>query len=248
MEQGAGKYSSLSAVIPAFNEAARIEKAINETSAYLSRNFGEFEIIVVDDGSLDNTVELVRKISGNSGRIRLIQNVLNQGKGLSVKRGVLVSRFDYVLFMDADLSTPVDELGRVMAAFSEGYGAVIGSRRMGGSQIEVYQPLLRRVSGALFHQLRKLLLLRDISDTQCGFKCFTREAAGKIFSAQKIKGFTFDVEILLLAKKFGYNIKEVPVKWIDNPKSKLFFFRHFGNILADLAKITINNLFNRYSK
>jgi dolichyl-phosphate beta-glucosyltransferase len=227
---------NISIVVPAYNEARRIEGTLRRIQHFLDDKKAEYEIIVVDDGSKDNTQEIVRRF-GNK-RIRLLSNGRNQGKGYSVRKGMLAATKDYVLFTDADLSTPIEELN-LFERFWNKYDILIGSRRVAGASIPVPQPFYRRWPGAVFPLLVSFLIMRGIRDTQCGFKMFRREVARDLFSRQRLPGFSFDAEILYLAQKRGYRIKEVPVIWVNALDSKL-------NAVTDSAKMFLELLLIRY--
>ncbi|MFH1825508.1 MAG: dolichyl-phosphate beta-glucosyltransferase [Candidatus Firestonebacteria bacterium] len=235
----------LTIVIPAYNEEERIGQAINIIENYLSKERFKFEIIVVNDGSYDLTSKVVEELSSKYKNIKLINNKVNSGKGYSVKCGMLVGDGQYVLFADADMSTPISEIQNMLKFFEQGYDVVIGSRRIRGSKIKLYQPILRRFLGWLFHVVRRIFYLWEIKDTQCGFKCFKKEVIKPIFSKQTINGFVFDVEILFIAKNLGYKIKEVPVVWTDNIKSTLNPFKHLKEVIKDLIRIKMNKVKNK---
>ncbi|MBI2658451.1 glycosyltransferase family 2 protein [Candidatus Woesearchaeota archaeon] len=226
----------ISVVIPAYNEEGRIKKSISAIMKFLENKKLGYEIIVVDDCSKDGTAAIVKGFK--SGRLRLVSNSKNSGKGYSVKRGVLMSKKNLVLFSDADLSTPIESLDSFLKYIGD-YDIVIGSRRMKGSVIAGRQPLHRRIPGKIFPVLVNLTTLRGIRDTQCGFKLFKRKAAMDIFRKQKIKGFCFDVETLYLAKSAGYKIKEVPVVWNNSAHSKLSPVKDSIRMFIDLIKIRL---------
>lgn len=237
----------ISLVIPAYNESKVISDTINKTSAYFAKKNYDFEIIVVNDDSIDNTRELVSALTKNASFIKLINNKHNMGKGFSVKCGVLASRGDYILFSDADLSTPIEDLDKLMPYFAQGYDVVIGSRALKDSKILLKQPGLRQSMGKIFNLIVRLLGLATISDTQCGFKCFTRDAARKIFELQRYKGFCFDVEILYLAKFLGYRIKDIPVTWTNRIDSRVGIIKDSLKMFFDLFKIKADILRRLYN-
>jgi dolichyl-phosphate beta-glucosyltransferase len=237
----------LSIVIPAYNEEERIAKSLNEISGYLQKKEYTYEIIVVDDGSLDSTGDLVSSISRNNGNIRVLRNDVNRGKGYSVKRGVLASTGEYVLFLDADLPVPIEEVESLLEWLRSGYEIAIGSKRLRDSKSLIEQPLYRRLMGRIFNILLQLFIIRGIKDTQCGFKCFRREAADMIFPKQLIEGFCFDVELLYLAKKWGISIKETPVKWTNrDTETTVRILRDSIRMFLDLFKIRINYWMGKY--
>ena len=242
-----GKPVFLSVVIPAYNEEERISKTLEGISDYLQKKEYTYEIIVVDDGSLDSTVDLVGSISRNNGNIRVLRNGVNRGKGYSVKRGVLASSGEYVLFSDADLPIPIEEVEKLFDWLRSGYEIAIGSKRLKESKSFIDQPLYRRLMGRIFNILLQLFIIRGINDTQCGFKCFKREAADRIFPKQLVEGFCFDVELLYLAKRWGVPVKEVPVRWTNrDAKTTVKIIPDSLQMVLDLFKIRINYWKGKY--
>ena len=231
-----------SIVIPAYNEESRIEKTINKILAYLNSKKWDFNIVVVDDGSTDKTGEIVSKF--RNSQIEIVKNQKNMGKGYSVKRGALASQGDWTIFTDADLSTPIEELEKFMQF--QDYDVLIGSRALKESKILVHQPFYRELSGKIFNLFVKLLVIRDIHDTQCGFKLFKREAAKEIFKRQTLNGFSFDVETIYIARKMGYRIKEIPIRWFNDKETKVKFVRSSLQMLIDLFKIRLNDIKGLY--
>ncbi len=215
------KLNSLSVIVPAYNEAARIQPTLDKLAAHLERNFPEHEIIVVDDGSTDATAEKVRKMAVANSRIVLRSFPLNHGKGFAVREGPLMAKGDAVLFTDADLSTPAEEIDLALAELKRGFAVVIASRRHPNSIIARRQSWTREAIGRGFNKLVRALFSLPFKDTQCGFKCFTRAAAKEIFARATIDTFSFDVEILMIAMGLGYAIKEIPVRWTNAPGSKV---------------------------
>lgn len=230
----------LSIIIPAFNEEQRIMNTLNNMEHYLRKSSYEWEIIIVDDGSEDETVKVITQNQQTIKQLRLIQNNQNSGKGFSVRRGMLEAKGDLVLFSDADFSTPIEEVEKLQKALEEGCDIAIGSRGLPQSNIELHQPFYREFMGRVFNTFVRALVLPDFSDTQCGFKCFKKEAAQKVCPLMKISGFAFDVEMLFLAKKFGFKIKEVPVRWLDSPQSRVHPVRHSLQMLKDILCIRWN--------
>lgn len=230
----------ISIIIPAYNEEKRLASALDNIISYMAKNYPDYEIIVVDDGSTDNTIKVAEKKN-----VRIIKNPKNMGKGYSVKNGMLNAGGDYLLFSDADLSTPIEELGNFLNLIKE-HEVIIGSRNLSESNITATQPFYRRALGKIFPLLVSIFVLRGIKDTQCGFKLFKKDAAKKIFTKQTIAGFGFDVEILYLARKYGYSVKELPVSWKNDPHSKVSVIRDSFRMLLDLIRIRINNLRNKY--
>lgn len=236
----------LSIIIPAFNEQSRIKKSLEKICSFLGFLGQSYEVIVVNDGSRDSTGEKVRAFLKEHPEVRLVEYQENMGKGYAVRLGVMCSRGQFVVFSDADLATPIEEARPFMDLLQNGYGVVMASRTMAGSQIVGWRPWHRLLSGKLFNLMVRLLAVPKLTDTQCGFKGFTRESARKIFSNSQIDGFAFDVEILYLALKYGYRIKEVPVRWQNSPQSKVNIFRHTFPMLEELLQVKLNDLRNRY--
>ncbi|MEJ2698009.1 MAG: glycosyltransferase family 2 protein [Candidatus Sulfobium sp.] len=237
----------LSVVIPAYNEEARIGPTLRDMCEFLKDKFRKFEIIAVDDGSADNTRSIVENLARELDSLKLISYPENQGKGYAVGRGVLASRGDLVLFSDADMSTPVEEVEKLIPFVREGFDVVIGSRGLRGSDVRVRQPWYRERMGKMFNFMVRLLTVRGITDTQCGFKLFKGEAARNLFRKTLIKGFSFDVEVLFLAEKSGYKVKEVPIKWFNSPGSKVRLFSDPLKMFLELLKIRAYYLFGRYA-
>jgi len=228
----------LSVVIPAYNEEKRIEDTLSRMYDYLRAKDFDYEVIVVDDGSSDDTVPRARE-SGLSreGKLKVVSNGENRGKGYSVKSGMAASSGDHVLICDADMSTPIEELDRLSAIAASGYDIVIGSRAVEGADVRVRQPWYRERMGKVFNFFVKLLLMSDFRDTQCGFKLFRGDAARDIAEDLKIEGFCFDVEMLYLAGKKGYKIREEGVVWDNSPQSKVRIMGSSLNMFLDLVRI-----------
>ncbi|MFH2012293.1 MAG: dolichyl-phosphate beta-glucosyltransferase [Pseudomonadota bacterium] len=236
----------LSIVIPAYNEAKRIAPTLGQIDEYLAKKDYKYEILVVDDGSTDETCKLVNEVAQQIPHIILLENRINRGKGYSVRKGVLSGRGEIILFSDADLSTPIQEIDKLAAWLDMGYDISIGSRALTGSEILEMQPWYRQAMGKTFNSLVQLLTVSGIKDTQCGFKLFKKEAAEFLFEKQVIDGFAFDVEILFLANKNGYRIKEVPVQWVNSPCSRVHIFKDSLAMFSDLIRIRIRYLIGKY--
>lgn len=227
----------LSLIIPTYNEAAGITETLTAARHCLSQGQDGWEIIVSDDGSRDGTPDIVaRQLAETPDRLRLTRNP-HRGKGSAVRQGVLAARGQYVFFTDADLATPLAELAPMLDKLKNGYDCVIGSRALPGSRVLVAQPGYRSGAGQAFNWLVRRLLGLKIRDTQCGCKGFTRPAAQAIFRRQKLDGFAFDVEALVLAKKLGYKMLEVPVCWSDRAGTRLALWRDPFKMLWDLLRI-----------
>lgn len=212
----------LSIVIPAYNEAKRLPLTLIDIDKHLSKQEYSYEIIVVNDGSVDSTAEIVKRFASFMSGLKLINNEKNQGKGAAVRDGMLAAKGNWRLFMDADNSTSIGEFPKLVPYFSAGggsYDIIIGSRAVRGAKMQPPQPLHRRWLGRLGNLFIQLMLLRGIWDSQCGFKCYSEEAADKIFKLMKIDRWGFDIESLALAKVMGYKIKELPVFWVNDLRS-----------------------------
>ena len=239
----------LSIVIPAYNESADIEATLGAAVACFDDLGVDGEVLVVDDGSRDDTVELVARFAETYPAVVLLRNERNRGKGHSVRRGVLEARAEWILFADADESTPFSEAGKLLAVLRSGAADVaIGSRALKESDVARPQPWLRRVMGWVFRQLVRLLVMRGLRDTQCGFKAFRRGAARDVFPRQTLDGFAFDVEVLFIARRLGYRVVEVPVRWLDSHDSRVHPLRDPARMFADLLRIRFRALRGVYGK
>jgi glycosyltransferase involved in cell wall biosynthesis len=231
----------LSIIIPAFNEEDRLPKTLDRVVAYLHTKPDRAEVIVVDDGSTDATARVVRDYGKKYVALRLVSNGGNKGKGFSVRHGMLEARGDVALFSDADLSTPIEEADKLLAAVrDQGYDAAIGSRAVDRSLIEVHQSAIREQAGIFFNRMVRWIMGIDFSDTQCGFKVFRRERSQIIFEQQRIERFGFDPEILFLAKRNGLRVVEVPVRWSHDSATKV-------NVLADGVRMFFELLLVRWN-
>jgi dolichyl-phosphate beta-glucosyltransferase len=239
----------LSIIIPAFNEELRLPKTLERIHAYLQGCESRAEVIVVDDGSTDGTVQLVEGIRQRYPEVRLISNGRNHGKGYSVRHGMLDARGEIALFTDADLSTPIEEAETLFAALREGGNdAAIGSRAIDRSLILVHQSAFRESIGILFNYLVQFVTGLRFVDTQCGFKAFRRERTRIIFEQQRVERFGFDPEILFLAKRHGLKVAEIPVRWRNDPASKIHVFGDSASMLFALLEIRWNALRGRYPR
>lgn len=236
----------LSVIIPAYNEEKRLLSTLSKICAYLSTKDFPYEIIVVDDGSTDNTLQMVKNFASSNRHIVILINEQNSGKGFSVRKGMLSARGEYVFFTDADLSTPIEEIEKCLPYLINGYDVVIGSRSMPGSDILVHQPWYREKMGKIFNFMVNMVLLKGIIDTQCGFKGFKREAVRTVFNRCKIDGFSFDVEALYLSRKYNFKIKEIPIRWENSPLSKVSPIKHSLQMFKDLIGIKIKDLKGDY--
>jgi glycosyltransferase involved in cell wall biosynthesis len=222
-------------VIPAYNEALRVGRTLEEVRKYAASRPFETEIVLVDDGSSDRTLELFREFQSVRPGTQVLSNAVNRGKGFSVRRGVLEAHGQVILFTDADLSAPIEEADKLFAALdSEAADAAIGSRALDRTLIGVHQPWRREYAGRFFNLLVRLFTGLKIHDTQCGLKLFRRDATRRAFELQRVDGFGFDPELLFLIQRFGGKIVEVPVRWNDNPATKVHFLRDSAHMLLDL--------------
>ena len=237
--------SLISLVIPCFNEEGRIDATLERSIAFLESRGEPWEIVVVDDGSLDATSDVVRRRSGASRRVRLLRNERNHGKGWAVREGFRAASGDFILFSDADLSTPIEELSRFVDKAREGFDLVIASRVVEGAEIVTPQSFSRRLSGGVFRTLVRSLGLSSFRDTQCGFKLMRRETAAPILDAVATQGFAFDVELLLRAESAGLRIAELPVPWSDAAGSKVRLFPDALRMMLDLLRLRIRLCENR---
>ncbi len=239
----------LSIVIPAYNEARRLPKTLDSVFAYLQARPCQAEIIIVDDGSSDPTPEIVRAYSKEHPELRLVSNPGNRGKGFSVRHGMLEARGEIALFSDADLSTPIEEADKLLAALREqGYDGAIGSRAVDRSLILVHQSKIREQAGIFFNRLVRWIMGIEFSDTQCGFKAFRREKARAIFEQQRIERFGFDPEILFLAKRNGLRVAEVPVRWSHDSGTKVNVAADGIRMFWELLLIRWNAAAGRYPR
>lgn len=240
---------SLSIVIPAYNEEKRLPLTLETVLRYLDRQtFSFVEILVVDDGSRDGTAVLVERVAARDPRLRLLRNPGNRGKGYSVRHGMLEGQGEYILFTDADLSSPIEELVKLRDAVEREKAAVaIGSRALDRSLVGVHQPFFREASGRFFNLAMRLVTGLPFRDTQCGFKLFQREAAREIFARQTLDGFGFDVEALYLAQLLGYRVVEVPVRWNDVEGTKVSLL-HGLKAFLDPLRVRWNHLSGRYRR
>jgi dolichyl-phosphate beta-glucosyltransferase len=230
----------LSVVIPAYNEQDRIEHTLARTVEYLDGRGDSYEILVVSDGSTDATETLVQRFAETHPQVKLLGYQPNRGKGYAVRYGILRAQGERILFSDADLATPIEELEKLEPYLEQGYPVVIGSRPLRESQLVVRQPLYRELAGRAFNKVVQLLAVRGIHDTQCGFKLFTREVAHDIFSRCRLNGFSFDFEALFYAQRLGYPIAEVPIRWRHQAGSKVRLLRDGLRMLRDLLWLRCN--------
>jgi dolichyl-phosphate beta-glucosyltransferase len=243
----------LSVVIPSFNEGAKIGAFLREVQTYLKQQHFRTEIVVVDDASTDSTYDVLRRFS-EFHPIRILRNSTNSGKGYSVKEGVMASRGRFLLVVDADRAYAISSLNDLLTPLLGGkYDIAVGNRRMNSSRFVLSPRFLpyvyfRHLLGEIFNIFTRMVVLKGFTDTQCGFKCFSRKAAVDIFGLQRITGFCFDVEVLFLAAKRGYRCVEVPVTFYYNGEpSSIRLFPDALHFLLDLVRIRFNNFIGRYN-
>ena len=231
----------LSIVIPAFNESARIEQTLERVMNCVEDQRWDAEVLVVDDGSTDDTPGIIQRWMQRYSRLHLVQNPGNRGKGYSVQHGMLEAKGEWILYTDADLSAPIEEIEKLWLAVRE-HGAAIafGSRVVDGSLVEVHQPALRELSGRLFNRVMRWVTGLPFRDTQCGFKLYQADAARRVFSRQKQEGFSFDVEDLLIARNLGVGTVEVPVRWANVEGTKVRLSQGM-KAFWDLVKIRMDH-------
>jgi dolichyl-phosphate beta-glucosyltransferase len=230
----------LSVVIPAYNEQSRLPPTLERIQSYLAGMGHSSEIVVVDNNSRDHTADVARQ----AGVIVLREP--RQGKGAAVRAGMLAARGEYVLFSDADLSTPIEDVELLFAALRAGHDVAIGSRALPESNLPVRQPWYRELVGRAGNLLVRLLAVHGIADTQCGFKLFPRAIARRLFGAQLMTGIAFDMEVLFLAQRFKLRVAEVPVTWRDNPDTRISRVRDSLDAVKDLFRIRLNWALGRY--
>lgn len=238
----------LSIVIPAYNEESRIGRTLECTFDYLDHQSYDSEVIVVNDGSKDRTAERVREFESRAkGRLRLVENPGNRGKGYSVRNGMLQSQGQISLFYDADMATPASEIVKVIEPIAENnYDVVFGSRALNYELIGEHQSFLRELRGRGGNLLLRALLGLDFKDTQCGFKAFRRQAAQAIFPLQRVDGFGFDPEILFIGQKQGWRLLETPVRWNHVEGSSVTLFGTTVKVLMEVSTIRLNDLTGKY--
>jgi dolichyl-phosphate beta-glucosyltransferase len=236
----------LSIIIPAYNEESRLISTLSRIDEYLREQSYSYELIVVSDGSRDGTARVALEWQPDGCPLEVIDRKENRGKGYSVREGAALAKGEYILFSDADLSTPIEEVEKFLPLLKSGADIVIGSRSLQDSRVEVHQPFYRVMMGRVFNGMVRLLAVRGIVDTQCGFKCFSRKAVEEIFSRCLIEGFAFDVEILFLARKLGLSIEEIPVRWINAEGSSVSPIRDSLAMFREICQVRLNDWRGRY--
>lgn len=237
----------LSIVIPAYNEAKKIRNTLARLDRFFSQRDYDMEYIFVEDGGSDGTLGILREIEKTRPDVKVLANETNMGKGFSIRNGMLAAGGDYILFMDADMSTPLtafDDFGSYLGK----YDIIMGSRWLDESNIKIPQPWYRKLMGRVFYAIVRSIFLKEITDTNCGFKCYRRDIAKDIFSRQQLKGWGFDVELLYIAQKRGYSIKEIPVVWAHGRGSKVDLFKVPSLTIIELASIKMHDWKHLYDK
>jgi glycosyltransferase involved in cell wall biosynthesis len=246
--------TTLSVVIPAYNEASRLPASLERLREF-ARTFPSMEVLVVDDGSRDATAELSEQIGRawatdgsdlGGPMLRVLRNPGNRGKGWSVRHGMLEASGEWLLFTDADLSTPIEDVSALLEKARQGFDVVIGSRALRPDLVGVHQSLLREGAGKFFNVVMRVVLGLPFRDTQCGFKLVRQEAAREIFSRQRIEGFGFDAEVLYLARKLGFQAAEMAVRWNNAEGTKVGMLSGL-NAFADLLRIRWWDLSGKYA-
>jgi len=237
-----------SIVIPAFNEHARIGQTLERVLDCVHSHGWNAEVLVVNDGSSDDTAAIIEGFAAKDPIVRLINNPNNRGKGYSVRNGMLQASGNIVMFTDADLSSPMEEAELLFSAIREGADIAIGSRWLEVKRQTLRQPLYRRFFGRCFNAVTRMVMALPFADTQCGFKAFTREAAQTVFRLQRIERWGFDPEILFIEIKRGYSIREVPVTWGHDERSRISYLRDGIKMLEELAFVRWNALTGVYTK
>jgi len=235
-----------SIVIPAYNESARLGASLERVLTFVRQQDWDAEVIVVNDGSKDNTAEIARQYARENERLRLLENPGNRGKGYSVRNGVLNARGAFILFTDADLSSPIEEASKLFCALENGADIAIGSRWLKSELQTQRQSVARQVLGRVFNGLLRVLLRLDFKDTQCGFKAFRRNAAQELFPMQRIEGWGFDPEILFLAQRAGFKIAEVPVVWGHDERTRINPLADGTRMVMEMARIRWNAITGKY--
>ncbi|MFH1037173.1 MAG: dolichyl-phosphate beta-glucosyltransferase [PVC group bacterium] len=237
----------ISIIIPAYNEEPRLVSTLQRMYDYLRRQPYGYELIVVSDGSRDGTVRVARQWAPADCPLEVIDRRENRGKGYTVREGAARAQGEYILFSDADLSTPIEELDNFLPLFQESFEIVIGSRSLKDSEIVIHQPFYREWMGRIFNRMVRVLAVPGIIDTQCGFKCFSRRAVEEIFPRCLVEGFAFDVEILFLARQLSLSVKELPVRWLNAPGSSISPVRDSLRMFKDICRIRVDDWKGKYA-
>jgi dolichyl-phosphate beta-glucosyltransferase len=229
----------VSVIVPVYNEALRLPASLRTMEAYFSGVAFTYEVLIVVEHSTDGTLELAAQATATQANFQVMDNQVHRGKGFAVRSGILGARGEFVFYMDADLSTPLDEITKFLSYFESHpeVHVLLGNRQHTDSHIDRRQSVLRQNMGQLFNRVIRSLAPVDVRDTQCGFKAFRQPAAREIFSRQTIDGFAFDVEVLLLARALGYAVKDLPVRWENSPESKVHIIRDSLRMMRDTLTV-----------
>ncbi|MFQ5842900.1 MAG: dolichyl-phosphate beta-glucosyltransferase [Thermodesulfobacteriota bacterium] len=236
----------LSLVMPAYNEEQTIGRSVSTVRNYLMKRGYPFEIIVVDDGSEDQTLQRVQEVMATCEKIRLVRNRKNLGKGAAVRKGMLHAEGEYIVFSDVDLSVSIDQIEPFLENLRDGYNIAIGSRRLNRSHIQDHQPIYREMMGRAFTRLSRWILGTSTSDFTCGFKGFQRDVARDLFAVQRLPDWSFDSEVIYLAGLRGYKIAQIPVTWSNGKETKVRLLRDIPLSLFGLLRIRLNKLMGKY--
>ena len=237
----------LSIIVPSYNEELRLPPSLDRIAAYVSDSGRSTEVLVVDDGSKDKTADVAASYADRIPNLRVLKNGENRGKGYSVRHGMLEAKGEVVLFSDADLSAPIEEADKLLAAMGQ-YDVAIGSRAMDRSLIKVHESAFREFAGIVFNKIVRIVLRLPFVDTQCGFKAFRRERCKIVFAQQRIERFGFDPELLYLARHHGLKSVEIPVRWSHSPATKINMMRDSIQMFVDVFTIRWNSLRGCYPK
>jgi dolichyl-phosphate beta-glucosyltransferase len=227
----------LSVIIPAYNEENRLPDMLEQVLRFLAKQSFTYEVIVVENGSVDKTLEVAQQFAQEHKSIRVIRS--ERGKGTAVQRGMLEAQGEYRFMCDADLSMSVEEIAKFIPPALEGFDVAIASRE-GKGAVRYNEPAYRHLGGRGINFLIQLLILPGLNDTQCGYKCFRADVANDIFSLQTLQGFSFDIELLYIARKRGYRVKEVPIHWYHHPETKVSALRDAIRMIQDIFRIHAN--------
>jgi dolichyl-phosphate beta-glucosyltransferase len=230
----------LSLIIPAHNEETRLPETLKQVFEFVSRQSYPVEVLVVENGSNDQTFQIAQSFAERYSQMKLLQNA-QSGKGRAVRQGMLAARGEYRFMCDADLSMPLEEINRFLPPALDGYGVAIASREAPGA-VRIGEPYYRHLVGRIYNALIRILALPGLQDTQCGFKCFHGRVAEDVFPRQTLTGWSFDVEILFIARSLGYKVVEIPIHWYYNPHSKISVVRDSFKMGVDLLTIRLNGL------
>ena len=242
-----GAVPELSIIIPSYNEELRLPGTLKQIASYLRASNRDAEVIVVDDGSKDKTIAVGESFRNEIPNLRVISNGQNRGKGYSVRHGMQEAKGRIVLFTDADLSAPIEEVEKLLPSMQD-HDVAIGSRAVDRSLISVHESHFREFAGIIFNKIVRLILRLPFVDTQCGFKVFRREECKLIFELQTIERFGFDPELLYLARHNGLRSIEIPVRWAHSPATKVNMMRDSIQMFLDVFKIRWNSITGRYTR